>query len=361
MKFSATKENLLALLAPAQTILEKRSVDPRYACVLLDATTKGLSLYASNGEISVKRFCDAETKEPGKAMVPGSSVYSLIREFPDGKITIETKDNNWIQLSFGKSKFNLAGVDSSGVQDLSKASCVLSWVPSKTLSSMIDKTIEFTSTDETRYHLQGVLFETDGNILRAVATDGHRLSKVERSLDSILFKEPIIIPRRGLIEIKRFCDANDEVGIGFENNQMVITDDLNYLSVRLIESKFPNYQSLIKEFKKTVSLDRNKITSSLKRISNVMNRKSRTLVMSFDHGSIELSGNDQEVGEGRELIESDYDGVKFKIGLNGEYLAKYLGMCDGDIDAHITTGNGPVMFKDQKDKDHLCLIMPVKI
>lgn len=361
MKFSATKEELLNVFGPLQTILEKKSVSVGGSCVLIESTQKGISVFASNGEISACRYCDVVTKDPGKVMVPGSSIYNLIREFPDAKVTIESKDNNWIRLSFGKSKFDLAGIAPDERSVFKKGSTAISWISSKTMIEMIDKTIEFTSMDETRYHLQGVMFESDKTLLRAVATDGHRLSKVEREIDCVLLSEQIIIPRRGLLEIKRFCETSEQIGIGFDNNQMVITDDLNYLSVRLIESKFPNYKTLIKEFKKTASLDRAKIASSLKRISNVMNRKSRTLVMGFDRGTIELSGNDQEIGEGKELIESDYDGVSFKVGLNGEYLSKYLSVCDGDIDAHVTMGNGPIMFRDQKDIGHLCLIMPVKI
>jgi DNA polymerase-3 subunit beta len=361
MKITISKESLLDIIGPLQSILDRRSTDPKFASILFDASESGMVCSATNGEISSIRFVGCDVKEHGQLLLPGASLFGLVKEFPDSKITIESKANNWAQISFGKSKFTLAGIDPSSFVEIKKPNIELAFVDSEVLRSMIDKTIGFTSTDETRYHLQGVMFESEVGILRAIATDGHRLAKVEKSIESSPFPGQVIVPRRGLLEVKKFCESNLSVGVGFCDNQMIVSDGNNFVMIRLIEGKFPNYQALIKPFKKTFSIEKNKITACSRRLANVISKRSKTIVISLEDGSIEFSGNDQETGEGKETYESDYSGDKLKIGVNGEYLSDYLSCCDGDIEASITNSMSPIMFRDQKDNGHLCVIMPIKI
>src|SRR5262245_58969850 len=256
MKLSIDKADLQRGLARLQAIVEKRSSMPILANVLATASGKGdagrLELAATDLEVGIRGSQPAKVAKAGALTVSARKLYDIVRELPDETIQLESSPNGYLDLRCGRSRFTLAGTDAEeypSLADFTPGRMVQ--LQAAVLSQMIEGTIYAASLDETRYNLNGAYFEAvaDGSRIRMVATDGHRLALVERSVGSDVsgLVSGVIVPRKGLAELKRLVDEEDadEVELGFEGNSGLARKGGVTLVMRLIEGEFPNYQQVI--------------------------------------------------------------------------------------------------------------------
>jgi len=245
-------------------------------------------------------------------------------------------------------------------------------IDAKVLSEMIEKTIYSVSNDETRYHLNGVYLERSVEngtpTYKMVATDGHRLSLVSREVEkddkNEMFNEGVIIPRKGLSEIRKLVENMEgNLELALEGAQLIVRKENAVLMIRLIEGKYPNYKQLIPQnLKENISISRDSLLSSLRRVSLLSNQKSKGVTFSLSKKKMEITSNNPELGDAHEEIPVDYSGQDLKIGFNAKYVLDVLSSIDEDnVNFELKDQLSPGLIRPKNDKNYTCVIMPMRI
>ncbi len=374
MKLKIEKKDLISLLAKTQNIVEKRNTMPVLVNVLFEATKNKLKVFATDLEVSLTDDTVADVQEDGQLAVNARNLFDIVKELAEGPIMLSKKKNNWVEIKQNKSVFNIVGIGAEEypIFPTFKTTDFVK-VDAKTISEMIERTIYSVSNDETRYHLNGVYFEKkkeNGKVcFRMVATDGHRLSLVEREISSSVQETSIpsagvIIPRKGLAEIKKIIDTiATTIEMAFEGSQLIIKNGNTVLMVRLIEGKYPNYQQLIpQKMKKSANINREIFLGSIRRVSLLSNHKSKGVTISLTHGKMEISSNNPELGDAKEEIDVDYSGDDMKIGFNAKYILDILNSFDDvTLNLELEGQLSPGLIRPESDKMYTCVVMPMRI
>jgi len=367
MKFEIDKRDLLGLIGKTQNIVEKRNTMPILVNVLLEADNEALKVFATDLEVSLTDQVKIKVVQPGKVAVSAKSLFEIAKELSEGTIQLIKKENNWLEIKQGKYTSKIVGIsaDEYPIFPTYNAQSFIK-VQAEVLKDMIDKTIFSVSTDETRYHLNGVYFEIIGaSGFRMVATDGHRMSIVNRSQkDAHTSTAGVIIPRKGLGEIKKLLDGVDgSVEIAIEGSQFILKHNSTTLMIRLIEGKYPNYQQFIpQKLTQKIEVNREKFLTSLKRVSLLANQKSKAVQLNLTNGKMEISSNNPELGDAKEEIEVEYQGHEMKIGFNAKFITDILtSIGDDRIDFELNDQLSPGLVRPHNDTSYTCVLMPMRI
>jgi DNA polymerase-3 subunit beta len=371
MKIKISKATLVSLVGKTLNIVEKRNTMPVLVNVLLEAQKNTLKIFSTNLEVSLTDEVNCETLTPGKVAVSAKNLFDIIKEMPEGELTLERQENNWLKINLEKSVFNIVGIspEEYPVFPAHKTTEFIT-LDSKVMSDMIDKTIFSVSNDETRYHLNGVYFERKlsaaGLGYLMVATDGHRLSLVNKGVENKDNKnsDGVIIPRKGLVEIHKLLQSiQGDFKIAIEGSQLIVCHGPTVLMIRLIEGKYPNYRQLIPQnLNETIHINRAALLSSLKRVSLLSNQKSKGVTLNFSNGKLEITSNNPELGDAREEIAVLYKGNDLKIGFNAKYIMDVLtSIEDEEIDLDLKDQLSPGVVRPKADKNYTCVIMPMRI
>ena len=373
MKIEVDKKDLQTLLGKTQNIVEKRTTMPVLVNVLLEARDGFLKVFATDLEVSLTDQIEANIEQDGRVVVNAKSLFDIIKELPEGPTELERQDNHWLKVKQPKAQFNIVGIapEEYPVFPTYSVDKFLK-IQSAVLSEMIEKTIYSVSTDETRYHLNGVYFQRQseadkGATFRMVATDGHRLSLIDKILDagsSELKSDGVIIPRKGLNEIKKVLDQVDgEVEIAIEGAQLVLQSGSTILMIRLIEGKYPNYQQLIpQQLKQRMVIKTSDLKSSLKRVSLLSNQKSKVVTLDIQNGKLQITSNNPELGDAKEELEVDYSGEPMKVGFNAKYILDVLNSVNDEV-IHFELNDqlSPGIIRPEQDQGYTCVVMPMRI
>jgi len=372
MKIKIEKKALVSLLSKVQNIVERRNTMPVLINILLEAKENQVVGFATNLEVSITDKVDCEVQTQGKVAVNAKSFYEILKELPEGTVHLEKQDNNWLKIKQNKSVYNIVGISPEEYPIFpAVTSQEFLKINAKVLSEMIEKTIYSVSMDETRYHLNGVYFENGGEgklkTLRMVATDGHRLSLVDRELTekmSSLSSNGVIIPRKGLNEMRKLLEnVDDDFLMAIEGAQLIVKHKETVLMIRLIEGKYPNYRQLIPQnLSEQVKIPREALLASLKRVSLLSNQKSRGVTLSLSQGRLEISSNNPDLGDAKEEMEIDYKGKDMKIGFNAKYILDVLNsMSEDQISLELKDQLSPGLVRPKSDSSYTCVIMPMRI
>lgn len=372
MMIEVEKKDLISLLSKTQNIVEKRNTMPILVNILLEADNGHLKVFATDLEVSLTDEIPVAKEKKGRVAVNAKNLFDIVKELGEGPIQLLKKENNWLEIRQNKSVFNIVGISAEeypvfptySTKDFMKIDAAI-------LSDMIEKTIYSVSNDETRYHLNGVYFERhfekgDG-VYRMVATDGHRLSLVDRQVDVKGVGMPtqgVIIPRKGLFEIKKLLDAaGGEFEMAVEGSQLIVRYQSTVLMIRLIEGKYPNYQQLIPHnLVNHAHVHRETLLSSLKRVSLLSNQKYKGVMLTLAPGKMEISSNNPELGDAKEEIEIRYKGAEIKIGFNARYMLDVLNSFDDDeVDIELNDQLSPGLMRPHNDSSYTCIVMPMRI
>jgi DNA polymerase-3 subunit beta len=372
MKLSVEKKDFLNVIARAQNIVEKRNTMPILVNVLLDVKEESLRGFATDLEVSLTDEISALVKNPGRVAVNAKSLFEIIKELPDGKVGLERKENNWLKITQNRAVFNIVGISPEEYPVFPAFSTQeFVRIDSDVLTEMIEKTIYSVSTDETRYHLNGVYLEAkqdkENAVYRMVATDGHRLSLIDRKIAQSASRsssQGVIIPRKGLNEIRKLLDSVEgSVDIAIEGAQLIVRHGTTVLMVRLIEGKYPNYQQLIPQnLREHFLVQREALLSSLKRVSLLSNAKSKGVTFALGKGRMEITSNNPELGDAMEEIEIDYKGKDMRIGFNARYVLDVLSsMHDEVVRVEVNDHLSPALVRPENDLSYTCVVMPMRI
>ncbi len=372
MRIEIEKKDLLNLIGRTINIVEKRNSMPVLVNVLLEAKDGFLRVFATDLEVSLTDQVKAQVHQSGSVAVSAKSLFEISKELSDAPIQLVKKENNWLEIKQGKYLSKIVGINAEEYPIFpTHTNASFAQIEGHVLKDMIDKTIFSVSTDESRYHLNGVYFEhkTEGELGRfiMVATDGHRMSLVNKSTAQMASMTPgqgVIIPRKGLLEIRKLLDAMDGLfEVAVEGAQLIVRHGWTTLMIRLIEGKYPNYQQFIpQKLKQRIQINREAFLTSLKRVSLLSNHKSKAVTINFSAGRMEISSNNPELGDAKEELEIDYHGSDLKVGFNARYITDVLSsMNDDDVDFELNDQVSPGLMKPHNDAEYTCVVMPMRI
>ena len=368
------KEDLLRCLYLVQGVVEKRSSLPILAHVLIESAEGIVSLGATDLEVGIRQQCKSTVKKNGAVTTDARKLYEIIRELPPERVSLRATGNGWLDVSSGKSRFRLASLDpkefpavipteQAGTPPPATAS-----LSAKTLREMVEKTLFAASPDETRLQLSGVYLEAqkEGK-LRMVASDGHRLSLIERET---AIPEPTawpraILPRKGLIEARKLLEKSEgDVTLALKGTTAILKKDTTELSMRLVEGEFPDYKQIIPTDKKhTITFSREDFLGALRRLLVLTTERSRGIKLQTEKERMEISVNTPDVGEGVEEIGVAHEGESITIGFNGRYLIEALTVMEEGqkVVLYLKDEVSPGLLQTEEDKDFSYVIMPMRI
>jgi len=371
MKISIDRNSLLNTLSHVQNIVEKRNTIPILSNILIVAKTNNFVLSATDMDLSITESITCSVIEDGSVTTPAQTLYDIVRKTPEGsEIELISNDGNKLSVRSGKSKFSLSCLpkDDFPKIDNSTLDNEIS-LSSKILKEIIDKTRFAISNEETRYYLNGIYFhiikQEGQNILKSVATDGHRLAKFETNFsDQNLAISGIIIPKKTINEVRKLIDETEEdIKVFLNESKIVFFINNIIITSKLIDGSFPDYEKVIpKNNDKTMLVKTSLIYEAVDRVSTVSSEKSKSVKLSIMNNLVSLSSNSAETGSGAEDIEVNYSGEKIEIGYNAKYLLEILNQIQGDnVNFRLFDSSSPSIIEDPKDTSTLYILMPMRV
>jgi DNA polymerase-3 subunit beta len=333
-----------------------------------------LSLSATDLEVGIKVSLPAKIEQEGKITLSAKNFFDIVKELPSQPFQLSTKSNDWVEILSGKSKFSIVSLSAEDYPSLpSFEERTYFEANTEKLSDMIDRTAFAVSTDATRYNLNGVYFEPiENQLMRMTATDGHRLSFIDQEvfLKMPELKRGMIIPKKGLSELKKFLDDSPaslqlafDRGYLFAKTTTKVTQEENSLFIRLIESEYPDYKQVIpKVSDKSAKIARDPFIAALRRVSLLAHEKSRGVKFIFSPNMLTISSSNPDMGEAREEIDVEYQGETVDIGFNAKYLLDCLPVIDSDqIEFRFKDRLNPGIVHGLDQKNHTYIVMPMRI
>jgi DNA polymerase III subunit beta len=372
MKLVIDRSNLLKSLGHVQSVVEKRGTIPILANVKIEAAGDVLYLTATDMDIAVMERVAATVSEPGHATVPAHTLYDIIRKLPDGsQVEISrAEDASKAVIRSGTSRFSLATLPVDEFPVMSEGDMPFKFsLALAECNALIDKTRFAVSTEETRYYLNGIyLHEAESQgipVLRAVATDGHRLARVEVALPAGAGGMPgIIIPRKAIDEIKKLTEgANGDVQIALSDSKIRVASGSAVLVSKLIDGTFPDYERVIPvNNDKIMEVDGRAFTKAVDRVSVISSEKTRGIRVALAGGKLTLSADSPEHGTATEEVDVNYSADPVEIGFNSRYLLDMMGQIEGEIVQFVLADStSPALVRDTSDVGALYVIMPMRV
>ena len=330
MEFTVRKFDILREVGLTQGVIEKKTTIPILANLLMDAEGESLHIAATDLDVGIKSSCPAKVKKAGAITTPAKNFLDIIRALPDSDIKIKTLENNWVQINCASASFKIVGLPQDNFPNLPELKSSLVEIPGKFLLNLINKTIFSIASEESRYTINGALLILKPLSVTMVATDGHRLAHIEKQvqLDPLNSEIKTLIPRKALAELQRLlaeADEKDLVSFGKDETHLFFRIKNRLMISRMLAGQFPNFDAVLpKENKKTVVLNREDITGAVKRVSLLADDKSKSIKILLETNRMEISSNNADLGEAREVLETSYDSGPVQIGFNCQYLLDFL-------------------------------------
>lgn len=374
MKIRISRQTLTEELFKLQGVVSQRSTLAILSNALIEAADGVLTLHATDLDTSVSTSCECEVLEPGRVTLQAKGFYDIVKNLQEDELELETEDNYWAQLTAGDVTCRIVGTHPDDFpQILDTRDVTLYPIGTTRLLDMIEKTLFSVSTDDARANLTGAFFRvTEENTFLMVSTDGHRLSKIEVTPEEFdadvdiptALREGIIIPRKGLSELKRTVDAKGaELSFGLVESSIVFKNGPMSLSVRLIEGTFPDFtQVLPPESENKAVVHRDTLVQSLRFVSLFASPKTHNVRFTLSDEGLELYASDPDKGEGKKIVPVEYTGQVVKAGYNYRYLLDVFNVVDGDeVTLEIIDTLSPTLIRDTNREEMLFVVMPMRL
>src|SRR3954466_5851603 len=365
MEFRIAKVEFLRGLRLAQGIADRKSTMPMLANVLLRTQGKNQILVAATDlNVSLTAELKSQNANEGGITLGAKNLYDLIANAPGEEITLKKADNHWAEIKSGKVTYRIVGMpdrDFPKVPDHREAT--YSTVESAVLREMIERTLFSVCNDETRFHLNGVFFECDGSKARMVSTDGHRLSKVERTIAAgPKLSAGVIIPKKGLLEMKKVLEQGPSCKLAIKTPHLFLVQEDIAIAVKLIDAQFPPYEGVIpKEHKKIITVDRARFVDSLRR-AQLMSSETRGVKLAAAKEGLTITSDNPDLGEVREELDAEYNGDAIAIGFNPKYVVELLSqMASDSITLKLGGELDPGLIEPTGGDAYLGVVMPMRI
>ncbi len=365
MEINIDKKSLLIEVSKVMGATERKATMPILSNILLKAEGGLLTVIGTDLEVTIVSSIACDIKSDGRVSIPAKKFYDYIRELPDSDIHIR-KEDGFIDINVGKSSGRLKVLQAEDFPHIEEYKGSYTSLSYEDLIKMIDKTVYATSIDEVKYSLNGIFVEKIAGSLRCVATDSHRLALYDNGdIDSVEgLTKGVIIPRKGLYEIKKIGAENVGAGIAVEKNKnFVVKIGNTVIHIRLLDYDFPDYKSVIpKDTKVNIKVKKELLMAAVKRAQSIYQEKISRVVFNIDKDLLVIESNEPDIGEVKEELDIDYKGDAIKIGFNGRYLIDCLNAVNGElISIGINNEQSASTFCADDDKKHVNLIMPMRM
>ncbi|MDA3971622.1 MAG: DNA polymerase III subunit beta [Desulfobulbaceae bacterium] len=368
------KDDLLSGLASLQNISSKKGTIAILSNVLIQTGNDCVELTCTDLEIGLRCTLPAEILSEGSITLPCKKLFEIVREAECSHIHIEEKDNSWVNVSVETGNYNIAGMEHDEFPNFPEYDTdKLITVAAGKIQELIEKTIFSMANDgESQFSLVGVLVEKikgdDKSMLRFVSSDGHRLSLMQEDIGSQLNDIEIgrntLIPKKGVQEIRKFCEGMDEISFSFEEKQAVFKTETSILIIRLLNGEFPDYSSLVNMINrdKFIEVEKTSLINAFRRMNLFAEDKFNIVQFMLDTGKITLSSQSMDIGNAREDIAVEYEGEEIKLGFNGKYFIETLSVMKSDnVKIFVSSNESPCMILSDKDPEYISIIMPMHL
>ncbi len=367
MKFTITRESLQQGLVSVAASVPTKTTLPVLSNILVEASADGVRLSGTDLDIAVSIVVPAEVDEEGAATLPAKKLVEIVRELPSAAIRLTAASEQRVQLECGRSKFKLLGISKEEFPSFPPVDFADSWtVTSSDLQKLINHVAFAASTEESRPILNGVLWELRADHMRMVATNGHRLARMDVPISSGSASSDLIVPPKALEQVRRLFGPSDEIEISRSDNHLGFRCSSTVVFTRLIEGPYPNYEQVIpKENDKEATIDKQALTSALRRVGVVASDQTHRVRLGFASGTLAFSVSTPDLGEAQDEIAISYGGEELEIGFNANYLL--------DILKYMPTEEVRLTFKAPEraatiepaewddPATYLCLVMPLRL
>ncbi|HEX8486698.1 DNA polymerase III subunit beta [Sphingomonas sp.] len=372
MKATIERATLLKGLSHVQSVVERRNTIPILSNVLLEATAEGaLKMMATDLDLQINESVAAAVDQPGATTVSAHTLFDIARKLPDGAQVSLAAAEGRLTIVAGRARFSLGTLPRDDFPVIAEGELPTQFeLGAKELKEIIDKTRFAISTEETRYYLNGIFLhvaDADGSapVLKAAATDGHRLARVTIPRPAGAEGMPdVIVPRKCIAELRKLLDEVDgSVGVSLSGTKIRFDLGRAVLTSKLIDGTFPDYSRVIPTGNdKILKLDPKSFMEGVDRVSTIATEKTRAVKMALDRDRITLSVTSPENGTAAEEVPGDYAALPFEIGFNSRYLMDILGQIEGDIvEVHLADAAAPTLIRENDKASALYVLMPMRV
>ena len=372
MRVTLERANLLKSLNHVHRVVERRNTIPILSNVLLRADASALQMTATDLDLEINEAAPAHVDQPGATTVPAHLLYDIVRKLPDGaEVMLATDEGGQtMTVATGRSHFKLQCLPQSDFPQLAAGDFTHSFrLDSETIKQLIEATQFAISTEETRYYLNGIYLHTaerEGRIvLRAVATDGHRLAQAETDAPDGAEAIPgVIVPRKTVGEVQKLVDAPDvAVMVELSDSKIRLTIGSVVLTSKLIDGTFPDYQRVIPQGNdRDMLIDRKSFTDAVDRVSTVSSERGRAVKLAIDDGQLTLTVNNPDSGSATEELAAGYGSEPLEIGFNARYLLDIASqLSSSEVKFSFADAGSPTLIEDPEDQQTLYVLMPMRV
>jgi DNA polymerase III subunit beta len=367
MKATIERATLLKSLGHVQSVVERRNTIPILSNVLIEASGDGaLRLMATDLDLQIVETIEAKVETAGTTTVSAHTLFEIARKLPEGAEVSLAAAEGKMAVKASRSNFNLPTLPRDDFPVIAEGELPTRFeLPAATLRQIIDKTRFAISTEETRYYLNGIFLHVADDVLKAAATDGHRLARVTVARpDGAEGMPDVIVPRKCVAELRKLLDEVEgtvEVSLSATKIRFVLGHAV--LTSKLIDGTFPDYSRVIPTGNdKLLKIDPKSFKQGVDRVATIASEKTRAVKMALDRDKITLSVTSPENGTAAEEVSGDYSAAGFEIGFNARYLMDILDQVEGDsVEVHLADAAAPTLIRENDKAAALYVLMPMRV
>jgi len=331
MEITVSRQDLVRELTATQSVVERKTTIPILSNFLLEAEDDRLSLTATDLDQAIRTSAAVKVKKPGACTIPARKLYDYIKLLPDGDISIKLLENHWVQIRSGRSNTKIVGMARANYPQVPEFPAVpATSIPIAALKALIARTIFAISNEESRYTLNGALLILKAESLAMVATDGHRLSFVEKpneNLEGISGEKRVLIPRKALQELQQLLGSTEAEKVDFADDEHTLFFRIGHrtLSTRKLSGQFPNFEAVMpRDNTKFAVVRSSELSAAIQRVAQFADERSGAIRLRLEGNELRISANSTESGESEDTIDTPYSSDPIMVGFNSIYILDFL-------------------------------------
>ena len=331
MEITVSRQDLVRELTATQSVVERKTTIPILSNFLLEAEDDRLSLTATDLDQAIRTSAAVKVKKPGSCTIPARKLYDYIKLLPDGDISIKLLENHWVQIRSGRSNTKIVGMARANYPQVPEFPAVpATSIPIAALKALIARTIFAISNEESRYTLNGALLILKAESLAMVATDGHRLSYVEKpneNLEGISGEKRVLIPRKALQELQQLLGSTEAEKVDFADDEHTLFFRIGHrtLSTRKLSGQFPNFEAVMpRDNTKFAVVRSSELSAAIQRVAQFADERSGAIRLRLEGNELRISANSTESGESEDSIDTPYSSDPIMVGFNSIYILDFL-------------------------------------